>query len=317
MLVFVEKPSLVPYIHDHIARLFSGEVIDYVLVHPYGNPFVYDYPSKLSWEDYPACLEARYRIDETRVRRARFVDSGRAISEPCDYADFADGQQAIAVMEADRVSVFASERLRRHLTNMGKVKDWCGTFGLAYLTEEGIAQALSTPLEQERVATLCAEAQLKADFEFSFLVNASGILTRTFHWAGGAAASPVFSKYTIQTLYAIWRGGRKTDGRTVQMMQRWTGTGRYVGVRGRLGSESSSADILDTLLELGLIDKQGVALGVSELGERFLRNLHPDCEDVDLPFRLETWLQTPAQSRPAAERYIRTWFGKQMRFSPR
>ena len=44
-----------------------------------------------------------------------------------------------------------------------------------------------------------------------------------------------------------------------------------------------------------------------------LTALHPDCEGTDLPFRLEGWASEPKTGRVVAQRYIRTWSGKQKR----
>jgi hypothetical protein len=45
-----------------------------------------------------------------------------------------------------------------------------------------------------------------------------------------------------------------------------------------------------------------------------LNRLHPDCEDPDLPFRLHAWCEAGAAAKPAIDRYIKTFFGKQKRF---
>lgn len=59
------------------------------------------------------------------------------------------------------------------------------------------------------------------------------------------------------------------------------------------------------------------ALGLTAQGEAFLSALHPDCEDADLPFRLRQWEASWPVSRPSVERYLRTFFGKAARFTPR
>ena len=53
------------------------------------------------------------------------------------------------------------------------------------------------------------------------------------------------------------------------------------------------------------------------MGRAFLEKLHPDCEDPDLPFRLSEWQHDPATGHAKAQRYLRTWFGKQKRFMNR
>jgi hypothetical protein len=62
-----------------------------------------------------------------------------------------------------------------------------------------------------------------------------------------------------------------------------------------------------------LIDRTEVS--ISPRGESFLGLLHPDCEDPDLPARIDNWMTKGFDaSRPVIDRYTKTYFGKQMRF---
>lgn len=45
-----------------------------------------------------------------------------------------------------------------------------------------------------------------------------------------------------------------------------------------------------------------------------LSHLHPDCQDMDLPGRMNEWQNQWPASRGKIERYLRTFFGKQLRF---
>jgi hypothetical protein len=112
------------------------------------------------------------------------------------------------------------------------------------------------------------------------------------------------------------------DGQVINLMQKWAGTGRYparAGAAGlRFGSAASRLPILDNLLGAGLLARTEVdgkhAVQVSARGQELLNRLHPDCEDPDLPFRLHAWCEAGAASKPAIDRYIKTFFGKQKRF---
>jgi len=99
----------------------------------------------------------------------------------------------------------------------------------------------------------------------------------------------------------------------LQLMERWKGTGRYGECE--MGSPASRGPIFMTLLNAGLLERRGSDLDISDAGLEFLNLLHPDCEDQDLPARLHEWQSDWPNSKPKMERYIRTLFGKQLRFN--
>lgn len=124
-------------------------------------------------------------------------------------------------------------------------------------------------------------------------------------------------------------GSPMKTGQVIGMMARWSGTGRYTqkhqvpgAHRVSLGSPASMHKIIENLGMAGLLDghqesEQEPALWqISERGLALIDRLHPDCEDPDLPFRLDAWAAAGYASMPAIDRYVRTFFGKQLRFSP-
>ncbi len=99
-------------------------------------------------------------------------------------------------------------------------------------------------------------------------------------------------------------------------MQRWRGTGKYP--LGEMGSPASRGALIDRLRTLRLVSKESKGIQLSPLGEEFLTRLHPDCKDLDLPQRLATWCTAGLEaSKPGIDKYIRTVFGKQLRFAAR
>lgn len=321
MLVIVEKPLIARALHARLSARFSREQIRYLLANQFGWPFVFDYPSRLSWHDYPAWFEARYRLSDSRWQMT--CDEGEWVREPVDYSALA-AQPVLVVSDAGRSSLLAAERLLCHLQGLGKVSAFVGYRTFNSLAQSDIDRSLLEPVDEPVARTLCRAAQLKADFEFSFLVNAAGLLTRVYHEVGGTESNPVFSKYTVQTLYALHKAGPIPEALLIDTMCHWKGTGRYAGIRATLGSAASRASLVESLKHLGFVrslpSTDGIEkslVGISALGEAFLSRLHPDCEDLDLPFRIEQWLSFPETGRVAAQRYIRTWFGKQKRYRMR
>jgi hypothetical protein len=80
----------------------------------------------------------------------------------------------------------------------------------------------------------------------------------------------------------------------------------------------SSAAIIKQLLDMEAIQQQDHKIHLSPLGDQLIQNLHPDCEDPDLPFRLNAWCEAGLDaSRPAMDRYLVHFFGKQGRLLDR
>ncbi|MCY1418116.1 hypothetical protein D9M71_336650 [compost metagenome] len=55
-------------------------------------------------------------------------------------------------------------------------------------------------------------------------------------------------------------------------------------------------------------------ISLSPRGTAFLELLHPDCADPDLPARLEAWQRDWPSAKEKMHRYLRTFFGKQVRY---
>lgn len=313
MLILVEKPHRARTLDPHLQQRFPGQPLHYLFVNPYGSPFKFDYPRNLSWADYPLHQAAQYKLDTERQNQFTQGEFSR-----CNYDELPMNQGALAFVETMPSTVAAANRLRILLEGKGVITNWAGMFGLITLDSPSIEKALLQPMSEDVVQDACKSAELKADFDFSFLINAAGLLTKSYRAAGGITDSPQFSKFTVQVLYAMRTLGVCSESDAIQHLWKWKGTGRYTEARASLGSTLSRHTILTNLLEYGLLDRTGEALiQVSPLGHAFLGLMHPDCEDPDLPFRLAAWQETPDTSAAPASRYLQTWFGKQKRFMSR
>jgi hypothetical protein len=216
----------------------------------------------------------------------------------------------------------AFDVLMRQVFGDDRARD-CPALMLRLLDEAAIERALATmrPFGQACAASL-AYGRVTRYFDWNWNVNGLAILGEAQRRVGVAAGAPPLSKYALQLLYALRHLPPQTDGAVVSLMQAWPGTGRYPAQPGsgfsRMGSPASRLPIVDNLGKAGLLDWLEVserhALSVSERGHALLGLLHPGCEDADLPFRLHAWCEQGEDSKPAIDRYIKTFFGKQKRF---
>lgn len=191
---------------------------------------------------------------------------------------------------------------------------WCPD-----LTDAGIRRALAEARLWEEVGERPArEGRIRRYFDFNYLANALPLFTKAFHASGIKAEIP--TKYALQVLYDAQDGTSLNEGRWIERMRKWKGTGRYEPCPdASIGSAASRSQILLGLTKDGLMERGGSGrdanLSISCSGKQFLSMLHPDCRDFDLPFRLRDWsaLQEP-EAKEKIGRYLRTYFGKQKRF---
>ncbi|WP_201838838.1 hypothetical protein [Microvirga zambiensis] len=149
--------------------------------------------------------------------------------------------------------------------------------------------------------------------------------------------------FAVQMLYRI--RARVDECFPVSDVRPWCGTGRYPDRdlprhwRGSLAGLRGAVDNKERLERQGkhLIRDRREAIrdslwrfpdgsdcdlsaisfehfGLTDGARGFLDELHPDCNDIDLPLRLMEWLNEPdAAAEAAMARYLRTWFGKLLR----
>lgn len=161
-----------------------------------------------------------------------------------------------------------------------------------------------------------AKGKAKRFFEFNFNTNSMAVFGDRLRKVGVDTDKFEIGKNSLQVLY--WMRAQEgvetySEGKLVMAMYGWKGTGRYEQCE--MGSPASQSLIVSSLTRSGLLARQGREIFISDLGHAFLRLLHPDCEDQDLPARLHGWQADWPNSKPKIERYIRTLFGKQLRFN--
>ncbi len=182
------------------------------------------------------------------------------------------------------------------------------------LDTAGLQETLDSPMStaDPLFQTWLKQGEAKRFFDFNYNVNALALFGECLRTVGVDTEGYGVSKYSLQLLYAFKGASPLTEGQVLRMMDEWPGTGRY-GLSG-LGSPASRAPILLGLIDAGLLERTERSISLSARGHDFLGLLHPDCQDQDLPARLAEWQSQWPESRGKIERYLRTFFGKQLRF---
>jgi len=302
------------------------------------------YPRGLSWADYPHVAEPRYRpIGVAEWLTPRF--DGRIRMEDHTHGDgfdhrspawvaaspqfddpeaeglrrFREADLVVAAMDCDPSALLSLHRLLGHIFPEGIPKWRVRVPRLVALDESSLATSLRDAPFWEDVEGdgRLAYARTRRFFDYNFDVNSLAVLGRTYRAAGGEAPDAAISKFGLQLLYALRGRPPMGEGHIVQMMRDWKGKGANPRrERGwtEFGSAASRAPIIEQVKAAGLLEWEGKRLKVGGLGHRFLELLHPDCEDPNLPFRLDDWAKLPeVDARARATRYVKTFFGKQKR----
>ncbi|RQR65556.1 hypothetical protein DIE18_03660 [Burkholderia sp. Bp9125] len=336
VLIAAEKPSISRAIAPAVRKHWPDADITFVHVVPYAT-IGFRYPRGLTWHEFPLVSEPVDRLAPWAEWPCPpyIMSAGGALSSgSMDRGLFTAADLIVCACDPDHTGAVAFDVLMRQVFGDDRARD-CPALKIQTFDAAAIERALANlqPFGQACSASL-AYGRVKRYFDWNWNVNGLAILGEAQRRAGVTAGGPPLSKYTLQLLYGLRHASRvqptrlspprlpQTDGDVVSLMQAWPGTGRHTAQPGgglsQLGSPASRMAIIDNLDKAGLLDRVQVSrrrgLQVSERGHALLGLLHPGCEDADLPFRLHAWCEQGEESKPAIDRYIKTFFGKQKRF---
>lgn len=323
--ILVEKPSVARTLVPAAQLLFSKDSIEAVICPLFGT-YAPPLPRGLAWSDYP--FTAPFDVWQFEPRRRsptslqpgvlRLASGSDGREEGLDVALDSLSSAGRVVVAVDPKSFYHADVLLQKARGRGVAP---GEAGLLYDFSPGsIRKALhpSSPEDDEKAQRLIAHGQVRHYFNHQFAVNSVAVLGKTLGVNGWV------SKYQLQALYLLSESPGISPGKLLEKMARNRGTGRYLlshepdeGL-GELGSPSSRATILAQLQAHGWAEETDRQLRLTAKGQEAVAALHPNCRDLDLPFRLHAWAEAglPA-SRGAIDRYLRTFFGRQKRFGAR
>jgi len=325
VLIVSEKPSLTRALAPIARQHWPAGNITFVHAVAYAN-IKFVYPRGLRMQDYPRVSEPIQGLASwaSWACRPLSLGTGTLLTEAqMGPEHFTEADLIVYAGDPDHSGAVAFDVLMAVVFGDGRASE-CPALQLCSFDEASIREAFANIQPFGVVFGPYLEYGLiKRYFDWNWNVNALAILGDAARRAGVSPGAPPLSKYALQLLYAMRNQGTQGCGALVRLMRNWPGTGRYKYADSewspRLGSMASSAQILENLVTAGLLDQAGTPgrseLALSARGRGLLELLHPDCEDPDLPFRLDTWCQQGPAAKPAIDRYIRTFFGKQLRFT--
>lgn len=291
------------------------------------KPLKFRYPRGLKLEDFPTVDFANFSLNEQHEWKP--VTLASIMSDDMQYLQMSYADVISAIQNAKSV-IYLGEPHGSAIYNFERVLELCppttnrttAYYDWKTYSRSELAKVLREPAGLE-FHKLTRWAEVKRYFEYNWQRNSVAVFAPAFKRHCDSQDLSKLSKYGLQALYFIRDCGEKGPVKEYQLYRNfseWPGTGKYE--KNSLGSPRSFSSILDQVLELNLA--KVVALSSSrprivyltEAGEAFLKELHPGCKDLDLPARIQVWAQEGFEkSKPAIDRYIRTYFGRQMVFT--
>lgn len=326
ILIVAEKPALSRALAPFARKHWPDANITFIHASPYSE-IIPVYPRGRPLRDYPLTAEPEFRLAawEKWWSCALVVGKRSAVyrREMGEHL-FREANLVVSACEPDHTGAATFETVVRAMYGDDRVPG-CPALLFHDMEDETLQAALENlrPFGEIHAGSL-AYGRMKRYFDWNWNANALVVLGEVQRRAGLPAGAPPLSKNSLQLLYGLRSRGEISEYDIVTLMSHWAGTGRYKQDgpwQPGIGSVLSTGHILKNLGDAGLLDVvQGEGMRqrkVSDRGHALLGLLHPDCEDPDLPFRLDAWCDQGSAAKSAIDRYIKTFFGKQMRFNAR
>ncbi len=320
-IAILEKPSQIVTFLPALEKCFGEDVV--IATTMMLGPYRFSYRRDRKMSDVPIVAEPEFRIDTGYRERARLYYGGKPILLSRDpVAEIGrrihSADRVICATDCDHTGLLAFYDLL-DAVDFDKACDpidrsYPAIFPPSWYSDDVLkharlaAEGLSGVT---RGTPVLLYGQARRWFTYNFNLNSLVL------WG----SEPHVTKFMLLAL--AWLALQEkpvSEGQLARRMQ-----GRWQGPKYRdqnLGSPASILPIIQTLMTGGLVerdeDDRGRGLRLTVKGREFMDRLHPDCIDHDLPGRLDAWCQAGLDaSRPAMERYIRTFFGKARRYRVR
>lgn len=306
-LIVGEKPSMTRKIAQYLPDTLDPS--DTYVVHTWmTGPAKFKFVRGRALRDYPCIESPIFELDTSSKFTAKPLDAPGANGIPVPQL-LPRVSRIVYACDPDATGIWAFRSALRLWSNGTLDHNGHDAWIFNSFSEAKMRAAMA---QQTSISVLDAAyeyAQAKRYFEYQWLNNAHAILGHALQQVGVQLGIP--SKWSLQVLYFVRDNPGMTSSILMQRMEAWMGTGRYPV--GTLGSPASRPAMLEQLERLGLLC-HAPTLSCTAVGHALLSALHPDCNDLDLPQRLDAWCRAGLlSSRPTMDRYIRTFFGKQAR----
>lgn len=335
-LLIAEKPQLAKVLHENNLIEHDTEIVFTFSI----GLWRYTIP-RLSFTDIPfTSIPDEVRHQSYKPRNVLLGVDGKTkffVSEDAtnaeyetalnDLVEYLRGQigqykEIICAVECDRTGYGSAKQL---LDKLGWTCDSDVPVHCLYITatdkgslEKAWAARTDNTWHSGSLAEKLAEQQLaKKIFDYWWNANSSIVFSELSKWSG-LIASPLISKFELMLICILAAQLSPISAcEILRLMDEWKGSGKYKDDRCHgIGTAMSRIPILESAIQRGAltlsVDNGEKVYSLSSAGRVFVSQLHNKTFDPDLPFRLNEWLISC--NYDAMSRYIRTVFGRQIRY---
>lgn len=186
------------------------------------------------------------------------------------------------------------------------------TYMLHSNSEKVWAERSSRNWETSGYQALASRQSIKRLFEYWWNCNSALVFGELCKKSGLNAARVITKFELLAMLFVATMPEKFKPDELIKRMDKWKGTGRFQD-KATLGSTSSYSEIFEKMLQRGHLSRdEKHACSLTPAGQRFVSLCHPRTFDIDLPMRLESWMND-GDIGPM-RRYINTLFSRQLRY---
>lgn len=316
IVIITEKPGISRHISPVAVELNPSSNITFVHTLAIGL-YDFKYPRNLKMHDFPIILKPQWKprnLEGNACKPHQMIKGELVAMNLTIQQVFANADKIIFALPPDRTGIHAFQVLLSQCCSEVVLNQRIQAVVFHTLSAKDIKSAFerNDSTEDAWFINGYKEAEAKKHFDYNFNVNSAVIFGEVLTTVGVDRSKFILSKYGLVILYYLRSVKQILDDELLsRMCNKWVGTGKYQG--GNVGSVISRWEIIHQMIDVGLVKYDGRYLKLAEKGELFLSKLHPDCCDLDLPFRLDLWFNEGLTSIPKIDKYIRTLFGKQKR----
>lgn len=280
--------------------------------------YEFAYPKNLKMKDFPIVAQPKWKsrdLGDAPHTVCKATGSELVPTGLCVQATLASADEIVCAVLPERTGVHAFKTLILHCCGEEAYNSKIRVASTYSRSEKGLYDAFENggTTHDEWFVKEHERAEVKRYFEYNFNLNSAVIFGQALDRVGVDRSKFILSKNSLVVLYYLRKIDQIGDIDYLRLMRgNWVGTGKHQN--GWVGSIPTQSTIIFQLIDVGLVSSEDRYYKISEKGRTLLTLLHPDCCDLDLPFRLETWCQTGLSVLPSIDRYIKTVFGKQKRF---
>lgn len=246
------------------------------------------------------------------------LDFERALS-PEDLAEeISTSDKVFLAYPKGSAGAHVARILRNWVSSHGVFPDYIFIEYDDILKFDEFVKSVGSPVTDPNLEEASVPSLIDQYFKYNYRLNSIPVMRATSMKALGRDVANALSSDMLQILYRLREMSGASYSEFSQALYRWRGTaetGSTVSIGWGQGKEKDDPSI-------DFLEAQGLAMvapdrrvEITDDGLALLAAIHPDCCDADQAIRLSKWkMLDEAVARKKIDQYVKTFFGKQLRF---